>query len=62
MVSYDDRPEVRALYAGRRWRVIELQWKYCGRYAVSKAQKAANEKEQKVTGSELLLANYPLTP
>ena len=40
-----------------RWDIIELQWKYCGRYAVSKEQKAAREKEQKVTGTELLILN-----
>ena len=59
MISYDDRPEVRKLYADKKlWRIIPLEWKYCGRYAVSRAQKAANEKEQKVTGTELLILNY----
>ena len=56
MVSYDDCPEVRALYKG--WRLVELQWKYCGRYAVTKDAKAAGRKEQKVTGRELLILNY----
>jgi hypothetical protein len=57
MVSYDACPEVRALYAARPWRIIELQWKYCGRYAVSQEQKAARQKERKVTGTELLILN-----
>ena len=56
MVSYDDCPEVRKLYAG--WRIEELQWKYCGTYAVSKAAKANGSKEKKVTGRELLILNY----
>ncbi len=55
MISYDNCPQVRALYAGRHWRIIELQWKYCGRYAVSNEQKAARQKERKVTGTELLI-------
>ena len=56
VVSYDNRPEVRKLYGDRtRWKVIELQWKYCGRYAVSNEQKAARQKERKVTGTELLI-------
>lgn len=56
MVSYDDCPEVRALYRG--WRVEELQWKYCGTYAVSKEAKANGSKEKKATGRELLILNY----
>ncbi|MBM4031267.1 MAG: hypothetical protein FJ291_05715 [Planctomycetes bacterium] len=57
MVSYDACPEVRALYAGRRWWIIGLQWKYCGRYAMSNQQKAARQKERKVTGTELLIVS-----
>jgi DNA adenine methylase len=58
MVSYDDRPEVRRLYRGKPWRIIPLEWKYCGRYAVSRDDKAAGRKERKVTGRELLILNY----
>jgi len=59
MVSYDDRPEVRDLYRdGSRWRLIPLRWKYCGRYAKTKEQRARNEKEKKVSGRELVLVNY----
>jgi DNA adenine methylase len=59
MISYDDRPEVRALYSDqRKWRIVELQWKYCGRYAKTKKQREENHKEQKVTGRELLILNY----
>jgi len=56
MVSYDDCSEVRKLYQG--WRIEELQWKYCGTYAVSKDAKANGVKEKKVTGRELLIMNY----
>ncbi len=56
MVSYDDCPEARELYAG--WRFEPLQWKYCGRYAMTKDDKAAGKKEQKVDGRELLILNY----
>ncbi len=56
MVSYDDCPEVRKLFKG--WRVEELQWKYCGTYAVSKEDKAGGVREKKVTGRELLILNY----
>ena len=56
MVSYDDCPEVRALYRG--WRIEEMEWKYCGRYAVTKEAKAAGRKEKKVAGRELLILNY----
>jgi len=60
MVSYDDRPEVRELYADRsKWKIVGLKWKYCGRYAVSNDARAAGRKERKVTGSELLILNYP---
>jgi len=59
MISYDDRPEIRKLYRDRRWRIIPLEWKYCGRYAVSSDDKAAGRKERKVTGRELLILNYP---
>ena len=58
MVSYDDRPEVRKLYRYAPWRIIPLEWKYCGRYAVSRDAKAAGRKERKVTGRELLILNY----
>jgi len=56
MVSYDDCPAVRELYRG--WRLVELQWKYCGRYAVTNEAKARGQKERKVTGNELLILNY----
>ena len=56
MVSYDDCPEVRKLYKG--WCIEELQWKYCGTYAVTKDAKANGTKEKKVTGRELLILNY----
>ncbi len=56
MVSYDDCPEVRDLFDG--WRIEELQWKYCGTYAVSKEDKAGGVKEKKATGRELLILNY----
>ena len=56
MVSYDDCPEVRALFKG--WRIEALQWKYSGTYAVSKEDKANGSKEKKVTGRELLILNY----
>lgn len=58
MVSYDDRPEARALYQSRRWRPLELQWKYCGRYAKTKEDKARGVPEEKVDGQELLILNY----
>ncbi len=58
MISYDDRREVRELYRGSGWRIIPLSWKYCGRHAVSKRDKAAGRKERKVTGRELLILNY----
>ncbi len=56
MISYDDCPEVRKLYKG--WRIEDLQWKYCGRYAVTNEAKASGTKEEKVTGRELLIMNY----
>jgi DNA adenine methylase len=56
MISYEDLPAVRALYPG--WRFVELEWTYCGRYAVTKEAKAAGEKERKPTGRELLILNY----
>ena len=58
MVSYDDCPEVRALYSGKQWRLVKLEWKYCGRYAVTKEAKASGTKEKKPTGRELLILNY----
>ena len=60
MVSYDDRPEVHQLYSGDCWRIIPLTWKYCGRHAVSKRDKAAGRKERKVSGRELVIVNYDL--
>ncbi|MFO7900613.1 MAG: DNA adenine methylase [Planctomycetota bacterium] len=56
MISYDDCPEVRELYEG--WRFEEMEWTYCGTYAVSKEDKANGRKEEKVTGQELLILNY----
>ena len=59
MVSYDDCPEVCELYRdGSRWHLLRLSWKYCGRYAKTKEQRARNEKEKKVEGRELLILNY----
>jgi len=58
MVSYDDCPETRKLYGSKPWRIVELQWKYCGRYAMTNENKAAQIKEKKVTGNELLILNY----
>ena len=58
MISYDDCPQARELYAHPKWRFVELQWKYSGTYAVSKQDKAANRKERKVDGQELLILNY----
>ena len=60
MVSYDDRSEVHDLYSRDCWRIIPLTWKYCGRYAVSKRDKAAGRKERKVSGRELVIVNYDL--
>jgi len=60
MISYDDRPEVRKLYADKAiWRLVPLEWKYCGRYAVTNDAKAKGRKEQKVSGQELLIVNRP---
>ena len=58
MISYDDCDAARELYADPKWRFVELQWKYCGTYAVSKNDKAANRKEKKIDGQELLILNY----
>jgi len=58
MVSYDDCPQARQLYDASKWRFIELKWKYCGRYAVTKEEKANGTKERKVEGRELLILNY----
>jgi len=56
MVSYDDCPDIRALYCGNDgWRLEELEWKYAGRYARTKEEIALGEPETKVTGRELLL-------
>jgi len=64
MVSYDDCPEARELFGDSNWRFVELQWKYCGRYAVTKEAKANGIKERKVVGNELLILNYepPISP
>ena len=56
MVSYENCSAVRRLY--RDWRRVPRQWKYCGRYAVTKAAKARGERERKVIGRELLIMNY----
>ncbi len=45
------------LCAAASWRTIQLQRKYCGRYAVSHDDKTAGRKERKVTGTELLILN-----
>jgi len=58
MLSYDDRPEARHLYPGDSWQFVSLQWKYSGRYAVTKEAKANGIKEKKVLGNELLILNY----
>ena len=58
MISYDDCEEARELYPCSEWRHVELQWKYCGRYAVTKEAKASGRKEKKVDGRELLIMNY----
>jgi len=58
MISYDDCPEVRALYQAKPWRIVELKWRYCGRYAMPKDDKAKGIREQKVLGNELLIMNY----
>ena len=58
MISYDNRQEIRSLYREKKWRLIPLEWKYCGRYAVSRSDKAAGRKERKVDGKELLILNY----
>jgi len=58
MVSYDDRPEVRKLYADRQmWRIVPLEWKYCGRFSQTKEQRVEREQAPKVTGSELLIVS-----
>ena len=58
MISYDDCEQARRLYADGKWRIIELQWKYCGRYAMTNEAKAVGQKEKKVDGKELLILNY----
>lgn len=58
MISYDDCAQARELYSSGKWRFIELQWKYCGRHARTKVDKANGIKERKVTGNELLILNY----
>ncbi len=59
MISYDVCQEVRERYSDPKWHFEELQWKYCGRRAVSKEHKSANRKEKKIEGGELLVFNYP---
>jgi len=58
MISYDDCEQAHSLYGDATWRAIPLEWKYCGRYAVTNEAKAAGEKEKKVDGKELVLLNY----
>ena len=59
MISYGDCPEVRELYADTaKWRIVELQWPYCGTYAKTREQRNRNMKEKKVMGHELLIMNY----
>ncbi len=58
MLSYDDTPEARALYNGEGWHFVELEWKYAGRYAVTKEARALGLKEKKITGQELLILSY----
>lgn len=59
MISYDDCAEVRKLYGdSNRWRFAELGWKYCGRRALTDEQRAAELRESKVTGRELLILSY----
>jgi len=58
MVSYDDCPQARELFPKPQWDLVELTWKYSGRYAVTKEAKANGIKERKVTGNELLVLNY----
>lgn len=58
MISYDNRPEVRALHPSECWRTVRLQWRYCGRYAVTGESKAECIKEGEAVGDELLIRNY----
>ncbi len=58
MISYDDCPEARELYSDGPWRFVQLEWRYCGRYALTKKDKANGVKERKVPGKELLILNY----
>jgi len=58
MISYDDCPQARDLYSGPKWRFVELQWKYCGRHAVTDDARRNGVKERKVSGRELLILNY----
>jgi len=59
LVSYDARDEVRELYSDRaKWRIYELEWKYCGRRAMTNHERETQAKESKVTGQELLIVNY----
>lgn len=46
-VSYDDEPEVRKLFADKKFRIHEVSWKYSG-----------SSMEQKVDGQELIITNY----
>jgi len=58
MISYDDCDDAHALYRDAKWRPVQLEWIYCGRYAVTNEAKAAGQKEKKVAGKELVLLNY----
>jgi len=59
MVSYDATGDIRKLYRGNRgWRIHKLEWKYCGRRALTNHEREAKVKEAKVTGQELLIVNY----
>jgi len=58
MISYDNCPRAHELYNTGKWRFIELEWKYCGRYAMTKENKINGIKEKKVSGKELLILNY----
>lgn len=60
MLSYDDCRETRSLYSSENWRFVPLEWKYCGRYAMTRENKLKGMKERKVTGKELLIMNYEI--
>jgi len=58
IISYDNCDYTYNLYNDKKWRFVELEWKYCGRHAVTKESKKNGVKEKKVLGKELLLLNY----